>query len=319
MASIRKSTVRLLVLSAFYILYVVIGASVFSAIEGPRERELVDHVREVRKRFLEENKCLSDDALEAFLIEINNAAHKGVASTRNVTMSEPNWSFGQSVFFTATVLTTIGYGRVTPLSDAGKSFAILYALIGIPFTLVLFSAVVERLMIPTKMFLYFLFRKLGHLYKVFHIQLLHLFIMIVLLLGFIFLIPSAIYTTLEPTWNYLDAFYYCFISMTTIGLGDYIPGDNPDQQLRPLYKVATTCYLIIGLWCMMLVMSVMYDIPELNVGFHFYTKSDSDDEESTTLRPSIQKTGQKYIKHVDEESTAPTIPQETSGERNSEQ
>ena len=51
---------------------------------------------------------LSDDALEKFLIEINNAAHKGVLSTGNVTMSEPNWSFGQSIFFSVTVLTTIG-------------------------------------------------------------------------------------------------------------------------------------------------------------------------------------------------------------------
>ena len=51
---------------------------------------------------------LLDDALEKFLIEVNNAAHKGVTSTGNVTMSEPNWSFGQSIFFSVTVLTTIG-------------------------------------------------------------------------------------------------------------------------------------------------------------------------------------------------------------------
>ncbi|CAG2235629.1 K2P1.1 [Mytilus edulis] len=106
--------------------------------------------------------------------------------------------------------------------------------------------------------------------------------------------------------------------MTTIGLGDYIPGDNPEQELRPLYKVATTCYLVIGLWAMMLLMSVLYDIPELNIGFHFYMKSDKDeDEERTALKSSIEKTGTKYTKHVDEEQ--PTAVQAETSERNTEQ
>lgn len=104
----------------------------------------------------------------------------------------------------------------------------------------MFTAIVERLMIPVTKLLDLLLRKLGHLYKVFHIRLLHLFVIFVIVLIFVFLIPAGIYAALEPTWNYLDSFYYCFISMTTIGLGDYIPGDNPYQPYRPLYKVATT-------------------------------------------------------------------------------
>ena len=59
-----------------------------------------------------------------------------------------------------------GYGRVTPLSDAGKAFCIFFAVLGIPLTLVLFSACVERLMIPARQLLYWLYGKLGHLYKV---------------------------------------------------------------------------------------------------------------------------------------------------------
>lgn len=133
-----------------------------------------------------------------------------------------------------------GYGRVTPLSDAGKGFCIIYALIGIPLTLIMFTAMVERFMLPVTYVLQFMLRKLGHLYRVFHIRLLHLLLIAVLLLVFFFLIPSAIFSVLEPTWNFLDGFYYCFISLTTIGLGDYIPGDNPDQKYRAVYKVATT-------------------------------------------------------------------------------
>lgn len=307
---LRKSNVRLLALSAFYALYLVIGASIFSAIEGPKERDLVKELRDLRIQFLEKNKCVADKQLEQLIEVIVRATNKGVSATKNVTMSEPNWTFGQAIFFSGTVLTTIGYGRVAPLSDAGKGFCILYALIGIPLTLIMFSAVVERLMIPTKIFLYFLFRKLGHLYKVFHIQVLHLVIMISVVLVFFFVIPAGIYAALEPTWNFLDAFYYCFISMTTIGLGDYIPGDNPDQNLRALYKVGTTVYLFLGLLVMMLVLAVLYDIPELNLGFHFYLRSDGQDEERTTLRSSMDGAGgPKYSKQVDDDQhPQPVIP-----------
>ena len=59
----------------------------------------------------------------------------------------------------------------------------------------------------------------------------------------LFLIPAAIFTCLEDQWGYLDSMYYCFVSLTTVGLGDFIPGDTPGQHLRPLYKACTTCEL----------------------------------------------------------------------------
>ncbi|XP_048736882.2 potassium channel subfamily K member 1-like [Ostrea edulis] len=302
MMKLRKSTIRLLALSLFYLLYLVIGASVFSAIEGPQERELIKSVKNLRSKFLTDNTCLTDDKLEKFIESIVSATNRGVSATKNVTMSEPNWTFGQSIFFAGTLLTTIGYGRVAPLSEAGKGFCLLYAMIGIPLTLIFFTAIVERMMIPTKMFLYFLFRKLGHLYRVFHIQLLHFFILMVAAIVFIFIVPASIYSALEPNWDFLDSFYYCFISMTTIGLGDYIPGDNPDQKARAVYKLGTTVYLFMGLLVMMLLLAVLYDIPELNLGFHFYLKSDEEEEEWARLRSGTESSGPKYTKQRDDDT-----------------
>jgi len=138
------------------------------------------------------------------------------------------------------VFCCLGYGHVTPLSQEGKLFCMLYALFGIPLTLVLLTALVDRLMIPTTKYLHFLNSRLGHLYPPFTIRLLHFGTILGTLIFLFLMLPAAMFTYVEPEWNYMDSLYYCFISLTTIGLGDYIPGDAPDQKYRPLYKLMIT-------------------------------------------------------------------------------
>lgn len=303
----RNPVVRLVTHLIAFIGYLCVGAALFQIIEGPEEKALTTATREARAKFADiTHDCITEEELEKFIETVVHAANRGVSAVRNVTLSEPNWSFGQALFFATTVLTTIGYGRVTPLSDAGKAFCIVYAIIGIPLTLVLFSALVERLLIPLKALLYFLFRKFGSLHKTFHIQLFHLGLVVTTLVVFFMLIPAGIFSALEPGWNYLDGFYYCFISLTTIGLGDYIPGDNANQPHRALYKVATTVYLILGLLMMMIMLSTVYEIPELNLGFHFYLKNDNPDDENKRLHGDPEDAsasgaaGFKYRKQADD-------------------
>jgi hypothetical protein len=55
---LNRSTARLLVLAAFYILFLVLGAAIFSAIEGPEEAQRVRQLRLLRRDFLLDHKCV---------------------------------------------------------------------------------------------------------------------------------------------------------------------------------------------------------------------------------------------------------------------
>lgn len=132
-----------------------------------------------------------------------------------------------------------GYGYTTPLSDAGKAFCIFYALLGVPFTMLMLTATVQRLVgVFTSGPLEYLALRWGWDRR--SLSCGHLLLLALLVLVAFFLVPAAIFSILEESWSYLDAFYFCFISLCTIGLGDYVPGEQPGQHLRPLYKVSVS-------------------------------------------------------------------------------
>jgi len=51
-------------------------------------------------------------------------------------------------------------------------------------------------------------------------------------------------------------------------------------------------YLFVGLTMMMLTLASIYDVPELNIGYHFYLKSDENKPECSRLSES--PVGPKY-------------------------
>lgn len=328
--SIKKPTIRLFALCTFYLIYLFIGAAIFSSIEYSNEQEIIENLKTKRAEFLLKNKpCLNDSDLEAFISRIVAANNRGISAIANLTV-EPNWSFGQAVFFSGTVLTTIGYGHVSPLSPAGKVFCIFYALFGIPITLVMISACVERLLLVTNR----LYERMRHSrlfsangasspltaaaaavssstnaphhtpggpvnYKLLtysHLALVAIFVLVVF-----FLIPAAVFSSIENEWNYLDGLYYCFISLSTIGLGDYIPGDKNEQPYRVFYKIATTFYLIIGIMFVMLFISVLTQIPELNLARLFSLEIDSSSDPERQLLAESTNNSTSYTRQIDDD------------------
>ncbi|XP_069936003.1 potassium channel subfamily K member 6-like isoform X2 [Cherax quadricarinatus] len=295
-----KVELLLCIYVVIYWAYLFVGALLFSRIEGPLEMANIKKIRNLRNDFLKSHSCVADSDLEELIVEIISANNRGVSAAKNVT-SEPNWSFGQSFFFSSTIVTTIGYGHVHPLSEGGKIFCIIYAIIGIPMTFILLTALVERLLVPATWLLYWLNSKLGHLYQPFNIRVFHLAIIGTVSFVLFMVFPSLIFAKLEPGWDFLDSLYYCFISLTTIGLGDYIPGDAQDQPMRPLYKVCITGYLLLGLTFVMLILHLYNDIPQLNLGLFLLRGSETSPGDPERMR--LSGTGgitPKYTQHNDQ-------------------
>jgi potassium channel subfamily K protein 1 len=148
----------------------------------------------------------------------------------------------------------------------------VYALFGIPMTAILLTAIVERLLLGAEAIQELLARScavrgvpVGYL-RMFHLSA----IMLVVLLVVMF-VPAIFYSQLEG-WNYFEAFYFCFISLTTIGLGDFVPGDDPDWQkssFRALYKVCSVFFFVIGIAFLILILELCAKVPDGHPGMLF--------------------------------------------------
>lgn len=56
----------------------------------------------------------------------------------------------------------------------------------------------------------------------------------------LYMLGGATFFTLSEGWEFFDAFYFVFVSMSTIGFGDYVPN-------HPMRMMASIIYLIFGL------------------------------------------------------------------------
>lgn len=105
----HQSSVNFTLLVLGYIVYLVVGAWVFSALELPYEQELRKELVAARQDFLSNNTCVSDARLEELLARALEASNYGVSVLHND--SNQNWDFVSSLFFSSTVLTTTGETR----------------------------------------------------------------------------------------------------------------------------------------------------------------------------------------------------------------
>merc|ERR1719245_972610 len=68
----------------------------------------------------------------------------------------------------------------------------------------------------------------------------------------IFLSAGSFLFTENEEWTFFEAFYFCFITMTTIGFGDIVPADfnfNGAREIpeKTAYMLICMIYILVGL------------------------------------------------------------------------
>ena len=67
------------------------------------------------------------------------------------------------------------------------------------------------------------------------------------LIGGYLAVGALLFTLWENHWSYLVGFYFCFITLSTIGFGDYVPGTSLDAWASQAKLVICALYLLVGL------------------------------------------------------------------------
>jgi len=152
-----------------------------------------------------------------------------------------NWTFGGSLFFCMTIMTTIGYGTFSPATSGGQVMVIVFGIIGLAIS----GLCIGVLTTGFDDSFSWLGKRCGALsfldpkQNVSRRRHRALFFLGVLLAFWLACSGIFVGTENPQGWSFFEAFYYSFVTFTTIGFGDYaVQYGTNGQGLVPFMVIA---------------------------------------------------------------------------------
>ena len=267
-----------LLLLLIYVAYLIFGSFVFHYTECPEEikerserRILAHSLMELQHQLNRSNS----DILETVMAKVTNFDE--FKNVKNINASEDEaecvyWDRVNSLFFSFTVVTTIGYGHLYPRTPEGRVACLLYAILGVPLNAILIGSLGAVFTARFQQYKRLLWSSLGsddkdtvmwaRVMKV----LVESIIFTLFFTSVLMLIPAAIFTSLENNeagdWDYLNSVYFTFITLSTIGFGDMVPDKNEDRMgdlTRWVYLMFIILWIILGMGYIFAVVEVIQE------------------------------------------------------------
>lgn len=311
--------------------YLILGAFMFEHLEAEergeepvvaRRREAVARLWNITERYNTLHRANWSEEVRAVMAdyqeEVILAVERGFDGTDNPSTL---WTFSGALLYSITVITTIGYGHMVPVTPIGKIVTMIYAVIGVPLFLLYLSNIGEIFATSFKWTYSRLCRcqllrhhrrrgqwRVDALPAAIHAMeeqarvtpsdgsigssictgdeeeyeeevdenrpealnrvsvpiSLSLTVMISYICG-----GAILFGELE-NWDFLNGSYFCFITLTTIGFGDMVPGDavKDDENEEDLLAILPgvnlqfifcSLYIIFGMAVIAMCFSLMQE------------------------------------------------------------
>ncbi|KAH0510486.1 Potassium channel subfamily K member 2 [Microtus ochrogaster] len=268
------------------VLYLIIGATVFKALEQPQEISQRTTIVIQKQTFITEHACVNSTELDELIQNrarfvgcafrtralhiksLEDCKHRAQCTGQRHVSYCPSkeWQGSgdtQQVFRSEGKCKLMEYrarrfGNISPRTEGGKIFCIIYALLGIPLFGFLLAGVGDQLGT--------IFGKgIAKVEDTFikwnvsqtKIRIISTIIFILFGCVLFVALPAVIFKHIEG-WSALDAIYFVVITLTTIGFGDYVAGGS-DIEYLDFYKPVVWFWILVGLAYFAAVLSMIGD------------------------------------------------------------
>ncbi|XP_040016259.2 potassium channel subfamily K member 2-like isoform X1 [Gasterosteus aculeatus] len=261
----RTIVMRWKTVSAIFFLvvvYLIIGATVFRALEQPHESSQKLAILAQKLEFLARHACVNSSELEDLVKQVFSAVRAGVNPSENASNQTSLWDISSSFFFAGTVITTIGFGNISPHTEGGRIFCIIYAVLGIPLFGFLLAGVGDQLGTIFGKGIAKV-EKMIVKWKVSQTKIRVISTLIFILFGCLIFValPVVIFKHIEG-WSTLESIYFVVITLTTIGFGDFVAGEKggaENPEFLNYYKPVVLFWILVGLAYFAAVLSMIGD------------------------------------------------------------
>uniref|UniRef100_A0A3B3V6C3 Potassium two pore domain channel subfamily K member 4 n=1 Tax=Poecilia latipinna TaxID=48699 RepID=A0A3B3V6C3_9TELE len=227
-------------------LYLGMGALVFVTLETPKESKAHVNLLKAKQDFLSNNSCVTEVNFQELVKELVSAVEAGLDISSLSANLTSRWDMGSAFFFCGTIITTIGFGNLSPRTWLGQLFCVCYALVGIPMFGILLAGVGDHMgtvlrRAVAKIEKLFLKRKIRPTTVRVMSAVLSILIGCLIFLA----VPTVVFQKVER-WSFLESLYFVVITLTTVGFGDFVPGADMHHR-GTIFKPLVLLWIVFGL------------------------------------------------------------------------